>query len=113
MARFAVLMRENDHAWSKLPEARQQELLRLYGTWVDELKAAGALLGGDAIGEGGRLLRATGGAVEVGPFTASRDVLTGYFLIEAPDLDAAASIARGCPALLHGETVEVRPLGHA
>ncbi len=47
-----------------------------------------------------------------GPFTETKEVLTGFFIIEARDLDAAVEIARGCPALTHGERVVVRSIGH-
>ncbi|MGA1517030.1 MAG: YciI family protein, partial [Phycisphaerales bacterium] len=41
-----------------------------------------------------------------------KDVLTGIFVIRAKDLAEAESIARECPALLHGERVLVRPASH-
>jgi hypothetical protein len=37
----------------------------------------------------------------------ARDTLAGYVVIEADDLDAAVSIAQGCPGLRHGGGVEV------
>jgi hypothetical protein len=43
---------------------------------------------------------------------ATKDVLTGYFTIEARDLADATEVARGCPALIHGDTAIVRPVGH-
>jgi hypothetical protein len=42
-----------------------------------------------------------------GPFIESKEQLAGYYLFEAPDLDAALSWASRCPAVGHG-TVEVR-----
>jgi hypothetical protein len=44
-----------------------------------------------------------------GPFAETREQLGGYFLIEAPDLDAAIAIAARIPAAKWG-TVEVRPV---
>src|SRR5215467_2376646 len=32
-----------------------------------------------------------------GPFAESKEVIAGYFIIEAPDLDAAVAIAAECP----------------
>ena len=43
-----------------------------------------------------------------GPFVETKDVLGGYYLIEAADLDAAIAIAKQCPAAYGG--VEVRPV---
>jgi hypothetical protein len=44
-----------------------------------------------------------------GPFAESKEQLAGYYLIEAPDLDAAMQWAGRCPAVQHG-TVEVRAI---
>ncbi len=37
----------------------------------------------------------------------SSEVLTGYVLVDAPDMDGAVAIARGCPGLPAGVSVEV------
>ncbi len=44
-----------------------------------------------------------------GPFADSKEVLGGYFLLEADDLDAAIAIASRIPAARTG-AVEVRPV---
>ena len=44
-----------------------------------------------------------------GPFAETREQLGGYFLVEAPDLDAALAIAERIPGAQWG-TVEVRPV---
>ena len=43
-----------------------------------------------------------------GPFVESKEVLGGYYLIEADDLDAAIAIAKQTPARFGG--VELRPI---
>ena len=44
-----------------------------------------------------------------GPFAETREQLGGYFLVDAPDLDGAISIASRIPGAKKG-TVEVRPV---
>lgn len=44
-----------------------------------------------------------------GPFAETREQLGGYFLIDAPDLDAAIAIAGRIPGARVG-TVEIRPV---
>lgn len=112
MNTYVILMREDDHAWARLDEAEQVRLFERYNAWVGELKDRGIFKGGVPLGEGGRILRNEDGRVVASEMTETRQVLTGYFLVDAPDMDAAVAIARGCPALTHGETVEVRPVGH-
>lgn len=112
MPQFVILMREDDDAWSRLSEAERGRLLGLYGAWIGNLRATGAFVGGAPIGAGGRILRRHEGDFREAAYTETKQVDTGYFVIEAATLDAAVHLARGCPALQHGETVVVRPLGH-
>ena len=113
MPRFVILMREDDNAWSKLPKEEQKALLARYHEWVAQLRAQQALHAGEPLGNNARLLRMVSGVIHEEPYTRSQQTLTGFFVIEAENLDEATRIARGCPALIHGETVEVREVGHA
>jgi hypothetical protein len=56
-------------------------------------------------------VRVRGGEVAVtdGPFAETAEVLGGFLLVEAADLDAAIAIARRWPAARSG-SVEVRPV---
>lgn len=44
-----------------------------------------------------------------GPFAETREQLGGYYLIEAPNLDAAMHIAERIPVAKYG-TIEIRPM---
>jgi hypothetical protein len=44
-----------------------------------------------------------------GPFAETKEQLGGYYLIEAPTIEQAASIASGIPAARYG-SIEVRPI---
>ena len=43
-----------------------------------------------------------------GPYAETKEALTGFYMVEAKDLDAALALAERCPGAWHG-TVEVRP----
>ncbi len=47
--------------------------------------------------------------VHDGPFAETKEQLGGFYLIEAPDLDAAIAIARKIPVLQDG-AIEIRPV---
>ena len=112
MPNFMILLHENDGAWRKLSEAERQALLEKYYAWVHELRNKDLMRDGNPLAEGGRVLRVADGEIVDGPYTETKEVITGYFLIEAENLDAATEIAKGCPALGHGETVVIRQTGH-
>jgi hypothetical protein len=45
-----------------------------------------------------------------GPFANTKEVIGGFYLFEADDLDAALEVAQRIPAARHGGGVEIRPL---
>jgi hypothetical protein len=45
-----------------------------------------------------------------GPFATTKEVLGGYYLLEADDLDAALALAARIPAARLGGSIEVRPV---
>ena len=54
-----------------------------------------------------------GGAEDLitdGPYADTKEVLGGYYVLEASDLDAALEFAQRIPAVRLGGAVEVRPL---
>jgi len=51
-----------------------------------------------------------GGGVTDGPFVDSKEIVAGFYVIDAPDLDAALAIAGTNPVVREGGGVEVRPV---
>ena len=45
-----------------------------------------------------------------GPFAESKEAIAGFFIIRADSLEQAVEVAKGCPGLEYGQTVEVRPI---
>lgn len=87
--------------------------LAAYGAFTEALVKAGAMGGGNRLRptSTATTVRVTDGRTEVlnGPYAETKEQLGGYFLIEAPDLDAAIAWAARCPAASLG-AVEVRPV---
>jgi hypothetical protein len=110
MPQFLLLLTENDNAWRRLQPDERKSLMEKYFAWVKRLKEENRLRGGEPLASGGSVLKVVGGKTVESPFAETRDVLTGYFQIEAADLAEATRVAHGCPALIHGETVIVRPI---
>ena len=89
-------------------EARVQE----YSAWAGHLAESGKFVAGDELGSDGRSLWLESGQVSAGAVMsdAQRGRLTGYFIVAAPTLEDATTLARECPHLKYGGTVEVRPI---
>lgn len=87
------------------------------GEYAMGLLGDGVLTGGSPlhpIGEA-KKIRTRDGVRRVldGPFAESKEVIAGYFLIEAPDVAAAVAIAARCPNAEFGsvEVREIVPMG--
>jgi len=78
-----------------------------------ELSEAGAMVGGNRLQptDTATTVRTVGGSQSLhdGPYAETREQLAGYYLIEAPDLDAAIGWAKKIPGGPH-YSVEVRPV---
>ena len=61
--------------------------------------------------EEGKLVSGKNGRIVVdGPFAESKEAIGGYFYLHVTDIEEAVEIARQCPGLEYGCTVEVRPV---
>ncbi|MDP3492421.1 MAG: YciI family protein [Hyphomonadaceae bacterium] len=116
--RFMMLMYPGPQAeteQSPVPEGPEgQKLLHDMMAFNQRMVDAGVMLGGEGLKptrQGARVKYAGGGKTIVvdGPFTETKEVLGGYWIIDVPSLADAVAWARQapCPA---GEFVEIRPV---
>jgi hypothetical protein len=81
--------------------------------YVQQLAEGRRLLGGEPLHptHTATTVRVRGGEVTLfdGPFAETREMLAGFYLIEAKDLNEAIHIAAGIPPARYG-SVEVRPV---
>src|SRR5256885_4995858 len=86
-----------------------EETMKKWRAWFDELDRNGSLKSiGQRLEEQGKVVRPT--FVTDGPYAETKDLIGGYSVIEANDLEEAAKIAASCPILENGGLVEVRPI---
>ena len=98
------------------PEAEVQEAFQAVDNFNAEVRSAGAWVfaGGLQPPATATVVRAQGGKVVTtdGPFTETKEQLGGFWVIKAPDLDAALEwAAKGSAACR--QPVEVRPFQDA
>jgi hypothetical protein len=82
-------------------------------TYDESLAARGVFVDANALQstDQARTIRVRDGKASVtnGPFAETREVLGGYVLVEASNMDEALKAAAGIPLARHG-SVEVRPV---
>ncbi len=103
----------DESGWGRMTPEQQQQGGAAYMAYTEALKTAGVHISSNRLQPSttATTLRTTNGKTQVldGPFVESKEQLAGYYLIEAPDLDAAMKWAGRCPAVQHG-IVEVRAI---
>jgi hypothetical protein len=108
---YLLMLYADDSAWSRMTPEQQLQGYAAYRAYREALVSAGALVGSNRLrpADTATTVRTTNDKLQVldGPFIDSKESLGGYFLIEAPDLDAALSWAAKCPGAHHG-SIEVR-----
>ncbi len=111
--KYLLMTYVDENGWSKMTKAEQEQGAAAYMAYGEALTKAGALVGSNRLQptSTATTVRIANGKSQVldGPYVDSKEQLGGYFLIDAPNLDAALSWAARCPAAGHG-VVEVRPI---
>ncbi|GLQ95075.1 YciI family protein [Dyella acidisoli] len=110
---YLFILFADQNAWGRMSSVEQERGVAAYRAYTEALKEAGVWVGSNRLQNTNTAttVRLVDGKSQVldGPYADSKEQLAGYYLIEAPDLDAALSWAARCPTASHG-TVEVRPV---
>ncbi|HEX3743894.1 MAG TPA: YciI family protein [Bryobacteraceae bacterium] len=108
---FLLLIYDREARWTEMDEAQQNAETQEFGAFGQEF--AGSIRGGNALlpTSTAKTVRVRGGSMQVtdGPFAETKEQLGGYYLVEAKDIDEAASIAAKIPWSRSG-SIEVRPI---
>jgi hypothetical protein len=110
---YLLLLHADESGWEKMSKAEQEQGYQAYMAYTEALKKAGAYVGSNRLQpvSTATTVKIANGKQQVldGPYADSKEQLGGYYLIDAPDLDAAIAWAARCPGASHG-TIEVRPV---
>ena len=114
-APFLLLFRNaGPETHAHLTAEQRTQLARQWNEWYDGLAREGKVQHGQPLELGGRVVSGPRGERVIdGPFAEAKEVVGGYFFLTVRDLDEATDIARRCPGLPLGLSVEVRPVAAA
>jgi len=104
---FMLLLYDDPTGWAKLSPEEMQKAIEKYQAWMKmPFTVDSKRLGEDR----GKVVRSHNGKPRAtdGPYSETKEVVGGYFTIEAQNYDAALAHCRDCPHLEYGGTIEVR-----
>ena len=105
MEKFAFLFRGGLN--SESPEVMQKHMQKWHA-WVEKLRKDGTYVAGEPLLPGGKKITGANKTITDGPFTEAKDIIGGFFIVNAESYNDAVAIAKDCPDYSHGGTVEVR-----
>lgn len=114
MAKYLLLLIESEEAYASAGEAELNATMEAHNAFGAEVTELGAsILSGEALQPTptATYLRGTRSAdvhTVDNPSAELKEVLGGYYLIEAPNDDVALAVAKRCPA--GAGYVEIRPI---
>ena len=106
MAQFMLLLHEDRAGWEKLSPEEMQKAVEKYIAWA---KKPFVVDGKRLAGDDGRVMRPGPGGPRAtdGPYSETKEVLGGYYTIEAADYDQAVERTLDHPHLAYGQTIEI------
>jgi hypothetical protein len=109
---YLLLFRGTD--WNQnLSSEELHRIMEKWNAWFDRLAEQGKIIGAEPLEPDGKIVSGKNGQkVSDGPFAESKEAIGGYFRLHVNNPDEALQIAKECPILEYGLTVEVRPVAN-
>ena len=104
-----LLLSCSDEWYQQLSQAELQEILAANKAWVGRLIAEGKGRPGVALVREGATVSARK-VVSDGPYAESKEAIGGTLTLDVATLEEAITIAKACPSLRYGGTIEIRPI---
>ncbi|HMJ71179.1 MAG TPA: YciI family protein [Cyclobacteriaceae bacterium] len=104
-----LLIYRRDGSVEASPE-QMQAMMKPWQDWLGGIAAQKKLVDqGNRLASDGGVVKSSN-VVTDGPYVELKEVVSGYSIVKAGDLKEAFDIAKGCPVLTIGGTVEVRSI---
>ena len=111
MTKFLYLFRGGDKMMSEMSPEETQAHMQEWGTWMQGLAEKGQLIDGLPLNGGGKQVSGNGSVITDGPFAEGAEIVGGYLMVNAENLDEAVEISKGCPILQAPDgNIEVREI---
>src|ERR1041384_4300956 len=92
---FLYLFRGGADQKQMSPEQMQQNMNKWFA-WMSELRVKGKFKASEPLGDDGKVLSGSKGAVVTdGPFVEGKEEVGGYLIVSADDFNEAVNLAKG------------------
>src|SRR5689334_5192197 len=111
MKEFLLLIRSEGDYCAEMSSEQYQQHIEKVGNYINGLKQKGRLLSAQPLSMSGQIVQGKKGAFKDGPFVETKEIIVGYFLVLAKDLEEAKEIAKANPVFEDTDArIEVREI---
>ena len=112
MKEFMMIFRHEMMNGGESPSDEQmQAAMMQWQSWIKAIAAKGNYSGTNRLLPEGKTLKPNN-VITDGPYAEAKEMVGGYLIITAGSLDEAVEMAKLCPNLIFGGSVEVRSVMH-
>ena len=111
MPKYMLLLHNDPQEWFQMSPEEMQKGIEKFVAWRMKLINLGIFAGGEKLADdSGKVIRGGKGQIRVtdGPYSETKEVMGGYFTIEAASYQEAIDHCQDCPNLEYGGTIELR-----
>ena len=110
MSEFMMLFHYEPAKYAPSPDEIEASIVR-WQNWIGGIAAQGKFKGANQLGEVGKVMKSKT-VVPDGPYAEVKEIVGGYLVVEAENMEEAMAMAKGCPIFEEEETgkVEIRQI---
>ncbi|GAB5410097.1 MAG: YciI family protein [Balneolaceae bacterium] len=108
MNKYMLILFDNMEAFENSSPEEMQAEIQLHMNWIEDL--GDHYDSGEPLHMKAKNIKGKEKVVSDGPFIEAKELVGGFYIINANTLDEATELAKGCPVLGHGGSIEVREI---
>jgi hypothetical protein len=111
MEKFMFLFRGGvNHAHNAQDSQAAMDNMQLWVNWMQGLAQKGILVGGEPLKPEGKQVNGRAKVVSDGPFVEAKEIVGGYLIVNAANIDEAVEISKECPIFNEDGKLEIRQI---
>lgn len=109
MQEFMMLFRHTPQPEHQPTQEEIEATINQWQDWIGSIAAQGKFQSTNQLSYEGKVVQ-PGQVITDGPYAEIKEIIGGYIIVKAADLDEAVQLSAGCPVLDIGGNVEVRSI---
>ncbi len=110
MKKYMLILFESGESYATMSPEDYQKEIEAHSIWIQKL--GDHYDSGEPLERGATSVRGVNKLVTDGPYIESKELVSGFYILNANSLEQATELSKGCPILRLGGSLEVRPIMH-